>query len=133
VAHLARRRVTHKIRERHVEGIGDERHVVDQRRVRSLLNPVDRFPVEAGHLGKSFLCELLACAFGPDVIPDGSTALKYPVGHGVGWHAYTLVGAVIDVCTIVGTFASAMNRASATRPQPKHSFEWNSALTIVQA
>jgi hypothetical protein len=79
------------------------------------------------------LRELLACAFGPDVVPDGSTALQYSVGHGVGWHAYTLVGAVIDVCTIVGTLASATRRAPATDSRLKRSFEWNPALTIVQA
>lgn len=107
----------HQISERHTESISNERQMIDERRIRALLDPVDRLPVEAGQLGKPLLCERLAHTFGPDVVPDGSTALQYPVGHGVGWHAYTLVGPVIDVCTIVGTFASAMNECT----QPAHS------------
>jgi hypothetical protein len=88
-----------------------------------LLDAVDRLPVEAGQFSESLLCELLALTFGPDVVPDGSTAFKYPVGRGVGWHAYTLVGLLIIVCTSLGTFASMDQRRSASLPPRKHSFE----------
>lgn len=107
--------------------------MIDERGVCALFDPVDRLPVEADAFRKSFLREFLARAFGPDLVPDGSTAFKYPVGHGVGWHAYTLVGAVIDVCTIDGTFATQTERASATDPRPKHPFEWKPVLPVVQA
>lgn len=113
----------HKISKRHVEGSGDECQVVDQRRVRALLDPVDRLPVEADPLREAFLCELLACAFGADVVPDGPALQEYPVGHGVGWHGSTLVGAVIDVCTIDGTFTEQTRSADATKPPLKRSFE----------
>src|SRR5688572_9807513 len=94
----------HKISEGDIEGAGDQRQVVDQRRVGALLDPVHRLPVQAGVLSEPLLCEFLACAFGADVVPDGPALQEYPVGHGVGWHGSTLVGAVIDVCTIDGTF-----------------------------
>jgi hypothetical protein len=29
-----------------------------------------------------------------------------PVGQGIGWHPLTLVGHVINVCTMLGTFVS---------------------------
>jgi len=78
--------------------------MIDERRVRALLDPIDRLTVKARHIPQSLLCELLALAFGSDVVPDGSTAVKYPVGQGIAWHAYTLVGASSVVCTTVGTF-----------------------------
>ncbi len=122
----------HQIRQRDAESVGDKHKVVNECRVRGLLDPVHCLPVEACRLREPLLCEFLACAFGSDVVPDGSTMLQYPVGHGVGWHAYTLVAAVIDVCTIDGTFAIQTERASATDPPLKHPFEWNPALAVVQ-
>ena len=80
--------------------------MVNERGVGALLDAVDRLPVEARQFSESLLCELLALAFGPDTVPDGSTAFKYPVGQGISWHPYTLVGRVIIVCTMLGTFVS---------------------------
>ncbi len=89
--------------------------MVDERGVDALLDPVHGLSVQVGHLGEAFLCELLAQAFGADTVPDRSTLLEYPVGQGVGWHGSTLVGAVIDVCTIDGTFTERHRWSSATR------------------
>lgn len=90
--------------------------MVNERRVSPLLDPIDRLAVEAGALGKPFLCEFLAQAFGSDAVPDGPALLQDPVGHRVGWHGYTLVGPVIDVCTIDGTFTEHAGRPRATQP-----------------
>lgn len=78
--------------------------MIDERRVRALLDPVDGLTVKAHRIPEALLCELLALAFGSDVVPDGSTAFTYPVGQGIGWHAYTLVGTPSVVCTTLGTF-----------------------------
>lgn len=113
----------HQLRQRHTESIRDEQQVVDERRVCPLLDPVDGFPVKAGDFSKSLLRELLALTFGSDAVPDGPALLQDPVGHRVGWHGYTLVGPVIDVCTIGGTFPCRAGGVSATHPGLKHSFE----------
>lgn len=89
----------------------------------TLLDPVDGLPVQPDPFSESFLCEPLACAFGSDVVPDGSTSLQYPVGHRVGWHGYTLVKPEIDVCTIDGTFMEQVECVSATEPRIRHPFE----------
>ena len=104
----------HQIREGDVEGVGDEEQVVDERRMRSLFDPVDGLAVEAREFPESFLSEFLACPFGPDLVSDGVAALQDSGGQGLGWHAYTLVGPLIVVCTIVGTFASGPTALSAT-------------------
>lgn len=80
--------------------------MIDERRVGPLLDPVDGLPIEAGGFAESFLCQLLAFSFGSDGVPNGSTALLDPVGQGIGWHPLTLVGHVINVCTMLGTFVS---------------------------
>jgi hypothetical protein len=118
-----RPRAPHQIREGHTEGVGDEQQVVDERRVRSLFDPVDGLAVEARHFPESFLCEFLAYPFGPDLVSDGVTALQDSGGRGLGWHAYTLVGPLIVVCTIVGTFAGGPTMLPATACRLKHSFE----------
>ena len=94
----------HEVGEGHIEDVGDQDQVVDARRVGALFDPVDRLAVEASQLAERLLCELPLCAGGSDMVSDGLSAGEYPGGQGIGWHAYTLVGAVIIVCTIVGTF-----------------------------
>jgi hypothetical protein len=103
-----------EVGERGVEGIGDADQVIDARRVGALLDPIDRFAVEAGELAELLLCEFALGAGGADVVSDGLSAGEYPGGQGIGGHAYTLVAGVIIVCTIVGTFARSRSGQNAT-------------------
>ena len=112
-----------EVGERHVQGVGDEQQVVDECPVRALLDPVDRLAVEAGEFAELLLREPVDGAGGADVVSDGLPAGDDRCGQGFGWHAYTLVGGVIVVCTIVGTFASADSGQYARPSRLKRSFE----------
>lgn len=97
--------------------------MIEERGVSAVLDAADRLPVEVDEFGESLLCQLLTCAFGSDVAPDGLSSGGYPVGQVFGWHGSTLVGAVIIVCTIVGTFASGALLMVASGERIKRSFE----------
>jgi hypothetical protein len=88
--------------------------VVDERRVRAVLDPVDCLAVQARRLAELLLCELPLSPGGADAVSDGLSAGEYPGGQGIGGHAYTLVAGVIIVCTIVGTFARSRSGQNAT-------------------
>jgi len=117
------RQLSDEVGERNFECVSDEEQVVDARCVRALLDAVDGLAVQSGELAESLLCEFLACAFGSDRASDGLSAGGYPVGQRVGWHAYTLVGAVIIVCTTVGTFEGSRSGQFETPNRIKHTFE----------
>lgn len=97
--------------------------MVEKRGVCPVFDAADRLAIEADLFRESLLCEFLACAFGSDVAPDGLSSGGYPVGQVFGWHGSTLVGAVIIVCTIVGTFASGALLMVASGMRIKRSFE----------
>lgn len=97
--------------------------MIQERGVGAVLDAADRLAVEAGEFCESLLCDLLARAFGANMVPDGSTAGWYPVGHGVGWHRSTLVGVVIIVCTMLGTFTGEALGVISSGKRIKRSFE----------
>lgn len=107
----------------HIEGVRDEKQVVQERTVGSLLDPVHGLPVQAGGFGELFLGQFPLGADGADSVSDLASAGWYPGGQRIGWHAYTLVAAVISVCTILGTFPKARSGRSATPFARKHTFE----------
>lgn len=97
--------------------------MVEFRRVRCLLDSVDGLPVEPRVFGELLLAQLPFTADGANAVSDLASAGWYPGGQRIGWHAYTLVGAVTGVCTIVGTFQRADFSPATTPSVGKHTFE----------
>lgn len=98
--------LSNEVGERHVERVGDEEQVVEECGVRALLDSVDGLTVQPGEFPELLLTQLRVGPCGPHMTPDRLAAGDYPLGQRIGWHALTLVGPVIIVCTNVGTFGS---------------------------
>lgn len=97
--------------------------MIDESGVCALLNAVDRLAVEVDEFAEFLLGELPLGAGSPDVVSDLASAGWNPGGQRIGWHASTLVGPVISVCTIVGTFPGTVSGRTATHSVRKHPFE----------
>ena len=97
--------------------------MIDESGVGALLDPIDRFAIQVGKFAELLLAQLPLTADGANSVSDLTSAGWYPSGQRIGWHAYTLVGAVIRVCTIAGTFPRIVFGRYTTPLTVKHTFE----------
>ena len=79
-----------EISEGDVEGVGEEKQVVEVGDAVGAFPADEGFAVAADVFGEGFLGEAGGCAGGADAVPDLPSSGNDPVGHGVAWHPATL-------------------------------------------
>src|SRR5215213_1782047 len=86
-----------EVRQAHTEGVGELEHPVEGRRVRRVLDPVDRLPVTARTLGELLLGQTERLALGADHRTECQAS---PLDGGVrrGWHPLSFVRGLAKGC-----------------------------------